>query len=143
MRRSSFIPAVLSATLFFVDAAPASAVDLTVAIENVGSASGAVRAALFVNPADFPGKPSQAQSVPAAPGRMAVTFRSLPPGRYAVSAYHDINDNKKLDTGLFGRPTEPVGFSRDARGRMGPPAFDDAAFAVDGAAAKLAVRLRP
>jgi uncharacterized protein (DUF2141 family) len=142
MRHCSFIPAVLSAALLFAVAAPATAVDLTVAIENVGSASGAVRAALFVNPADFPGKPSQAQSVPAAPGRLAVTFRGLPPGRYAISAYHDINDNKRLDTGLFGRPTEPVGFSRDARGRMRPPAFDDAVIAVDGAAAAVTVPLR-
>lgn len=135
--RTSLFGAMLS-----VLAASAAAADLTVSVENVNSAEGKLRVGLFTSAQAFPGTPERGASVPAAPGTGTVVFRDLAPGNYAVSAYHDLNDNRKLDTGLFGRPAEPLGFSRDARVRMGPPAFGDAVFAVDNAAAKIVVRLR-
>jgi uncharacterized protein (DUF2141 family) len=63
----------------------------------------------------------------------AVSFGNVQPGRYAVIVFHDENDNGKLDRGLFGRPTEPYGFSNNARGFFGAPTFDAAAVAVDDA----------
>ena len=57
---------------------------------------------------------------------------SLPPGRYGVTVIHDKNANGKLDSNIVGIPTEPDGASRDARGRMGAPAFEDAAVDVQG-----------
>lgn len=36
----------------------------------------------------------------------------LPPGRYAVRAFVDLNGNGELDTGAFGKPKEPFAFSR-------------------------------
>ena len=48
----------------------------------------------------------------------------LPPGEYALSVYHDLNENSKLDTGIFGIPTEKYGFSNNAKGYMGPPSFE-------------------
>ena len=38
-----------------------------------------------------------------------------------------LTPNGKLDTNIVSIPTERYGFSRDAKGRMGPPSFDDAA----------------
>ena len=38
------------------------------------------------------------------------TFKNLPKGRYAVSVYHDANNNHKLDKGFF-MPIEGVGLS--------------------------------
>ena len=133
----------LSGAVFLALAASAAAADLVVTIENVASAGGNVRVGLFGSAKAFPGKPDRREAVAAAPGAVMVVFRDLQPGNYAVSAFHDLNANDKLDTGFLGRPAEPLGFSRDARVSMGPPAFDDAAFAVDGARAKIAVRLRP
>jgi uncharacterized protein (DUF2141 family) len=52
----------------------------------------------------------------------------LPPGRYVISVFHDLNDNSKLDTGLFGIPKEPYGFSNNARGKFGPPDWESVAF---------------
>ena len=49
----------------------------------------------------------------------------VPPGSYAVIAFHDINSNEKLDTNMLGIPTEPYGFSNDARGTFGEPDFED------------------
>lgn len=59
-------------------------------------------------------------------------FVGIAPGTYAVSAFHDENSNGKLDTNFMGVPREGVAASNDARGRLGPPKFDDAAFQVSG-----------
>jgi len=59
-----------------------------------------------------------------------VIFENLPEGEYAVSAFHDENDNKELDTNFIGIPKEPIGISNDAKGFMGPPKYDDAKFLV-------------
>ena len=54
-------------------------------------------------------------------------FDRVTPGRYAVMAFHDQNDNGKLDRAPNGIPLEGYGFSRNAKGNYGPPSFDDAA----------------
>ncbi len=52
----------------------------------------------------------------------------IPYGEYAVAVFHDINDNKKLDTNLFGAPKEPVGFSNNFKPAFSPPKFNDCRF---------------
>jgi uncharacterized protein (DUF2141 family) len=52
--------------------------------------------------------------------------RALVPERFAVAAYHDENLDSELNRNRFGIPTERYGFSRDARGLVGPPSFQDA-----------------
>lgn len=58
-------------------------------------------------------------------------FKGLKKGEYAVSFFHDENDNNKMDTKIFGIPKEPYGFSNNATGFMGPPKYKDAKFLVD------------
>lgn len=58
-----------------------------------------------------------------------VTVR-LPEGRFAVAAFHDVNDNRELDRNLFRIPAEPFGFSNNPRILTGPPDFEDAAFHI-------------
>lgn len=47
----------------------------------------------------------------------------LPPGRYAISLFHDQNSNARLDT-FLGVPREGFGFSRNPVIRFGAPKFD-------------------
>jgi len=61
-----------------------------------------------------------------------VFFENLPAGEYAVSALHDENDNKKMDTNILGIPKEGVGASNDAKGHLGPPRYQDAKFIFNG-----------
>jgi uncharacterized protein (DUF2141 family) len=63
-------------------------------------------------------------------GDTVIYFTGVAPGRYAVSLYHDVNDNGSLDTDFFGRPTEPYGFSHDVDATFGAPSFKDAAIDV-------------
>ncbi|SDI59741.1 DUF2141 domain-containing protein [Winogradskyella thalassocola] len=57
-----------------------------------------------------------------------VNFDDIPKGTYAVSIFHDENDNGKMDTNFFGIPSEDYGCSNDAKGFMGPPKWADAKF---------------
>lgn len=98
--------------------------------------------AVHDNAATFPkGKPAHATRTPVDGEQQRVRIQ-LPEGRYAVSLYQDLNDNGELDTNLLGAPVEPVGFSRNARGSLGPPEFGAAAFEVDDTHAEFDIRLR-
>jgi len=75
-------------------------------------------------------------------GDTRVTVANLPAGRYAVQAFLDENGNGEVDRALFGIPKEGVGFSNDAKIRLGPPKFAEAAFAFDGNARTIRLNLR-
>jgi uncharacterized protein (DUF2141 family) len=111
------------------------AADLIVIVNNVQQDRGDVMLGLFANnPADFPKSILKGISIPAsqrdAQGRVQLIFPSLPPGDYAATAYHDLNGDQKLTTNLMKLPTEPYGFSNNARGSFGPPSFKDAAITL-------------
>ena len=71
----------------------------------------------------------------------SVIIPGLPPGRYAVAVFHDTDGNGDLTLWPFGLPKEAYGFSRDARGSFGPPAFASAAFDLPASGARQAIRL--
>lgn len=61
-------------------------------------------------------------------GTTMVKITDLPYGNYAISIYHDENNNGKLDTNFMKIPKEPYGFSNNARGMFGPPKVNEAKF---------------
>lgn len=60
---------------------------------------------------------------------------------YALACFHEENKNGKLDTGLFGIPSEGTVASNQAKGFMGPPSFKDAKFAFSGGSTELRLRM--
>jgi len=103
--------------------------DLRVRFVGIEQEAGTLRVALFTSAADFAADKAYAQGrAPARSEGAEVVFADLPPGRYGVSSFHDENENGELDTNFVGVPKEPYGFSNDARGRFGPPGFDEIAF---------------
>ena len=140
MKTKLFIATLITAA---VAATTAYAADVRVTIEGVASAEGKVMAALFDKAAEFPrGKMSVGNMAPAAVGAVKVVFADVPPGKYVISVYHDVNGNQRLDANMVGIPSEPYGFSRDARGKMGPPSFDDAVFEVSKDTVNLTIRVK-
>jgi uncharacterized protein (DUF2141 family) len=125
-------------------ATPAMAGDIRVVVTNLESAGGLVSIGLHGPSDDFPSPAAMVEGriVPAAAGAVTVTFRDLPPGRYAVAVFHDVDGDGALDTGALGLPAEPYGFSRNARGRFGPPDFDRAAFDLGDGAVEVRIELR-
>lgn len=59
-------------------------------------------------------------------------LENVPPGRYAIGAMHDEDDDGRFDTGFLGIPDEGYGFSRDAHGTLSAPSFESAAFEYSG-----------
>lgn len=122
-------------------AAPALAADLEVAVQGSRGGDGPVKLMLFEREDGFR-KEDRARQVLALPAGGAPTgvFRGLPPGRYAVVAYHDENGDGKLNLrfGMF--PKEGYGLS-NAPKLVGPPKFKDAAFDLPESGARVVVRL--
>ena len=109
------------------------AADLEVSVEGLRSDEGSVRVALHQRADDvqFPDGGGVAGVFrPAEPGAVRIVFVDLPPGDYAVAAFHDADGDGELGTNILGIPIEGYGFSNDARGFMGPPSFDAAAITV-------------
>jgi uncharacterized protein (DUF2141 family) len=99
-----------------------------------GSTSGTVRASLFSSAEayDRGGAPVAGATAAVTPGGTVITFEGLPPGDYAMRAFHDWDDDGEMDFNPFGMPTEPYAFSNNAVGNMGPASWDRAKFRVDG-----------
>ena len=70
------------------------------------------------------------------------TLTDLEPGRYVVAVFHDTDGNGRLSTWPIGLPKEAYGFSRNARGRFGPPSFEAAAFDLPATGTRQAITLR-
>ena len=127
-----------------VSAAPDDSAEITVPVSQLRSTSGQVLACLTTQARGFPDcrhDPSARKLSISARGPVVLRFAAVPRGRYAISLLHDENGNGKADMVLM-MPREGFGFSRDAAVRMGPPKFAAAAFAVDGAAVTVPVRMR-
>ncbi len=115
---------VVIAALVSLTATVAQASDLKVVVDGVRSGKGAIMVALFNDASAFAADARFAGAfVTAKPGRVVVAFPELEPGTYAVSAFHDENDNDELDANFLGVPTEGYGFSNEAKGLFGPPDF--------------------
>jgi uncharacterized protein (DUF2141 family) len=135
--KASFVSALLIALT-----SVAHAGDLTVEVKGLKSATGEVAVGLFDQNAEFPKQYTYGVRLVATKDGVLAVFKDVKPGVYAISAYHDENDNKKLDRGMFGIPKEAYGFSQDARGEGGPPQFRDAQFEVPADGTRVQIKLR-
>ncbi|MGC1172525.1 DUF2141 domain-containing protein [Polaromonas sp.] len=126
---------ILPALAAILTAGAAHAGDLKIDVNVPDGRQGAVLVAVFDKADGFPrGTALRTAMAQPVQGKATLQFTGLPPGDYAATAFLDENSNTKLDNNLFGLPTEPYGFSRNARGLTGPPPFADAAFRVEDGA---------
>ncbi len=77
----------------------------------------------FETEQDFKGR-----TVPVTAETEKVVFDALPTGRYAVKVFHDEDRDGKLDTGMFGIPSEPYGFSNNASDPFSAPEWKETRF---------------
>jgi uncharacterized protein (DUF2141 family) len=139
---SSLARALCGATLLCAAAVSASvsAANVEVHVSAVAAGKGKVNVAVcdkerFLKDCVYSG------SSPAQSDTTVVTIKNVPKGTWAVLAYQDENQNDKLDRNFIGIPSENYGFSRDARGRFGPPDYEEAAIEVGDDVTVAKVRL--
>ncbi len=133
---------IAALTAAFAMAIPAASETIRVEISNVRNAKGRVHADICPQTQFLKDGCPYSADAPAKPGITIVNIEGVPPGRYAVQAFHDENGNGEVDRMLFGIPKEGVAFSNDARITFGPPKFDDAAFVHGAGSQILHMRMR-
>ena len=123
---------------------PASAARIIVTIDGLHNAQGSVFIGLYATPSKFlNGNQNDAmKKVRASTAPITVAFDNLPPGTYAVGAYHDENSNDHLDTNFIGLPVEGYALSNGVRAIMAKPTFQQAAFAVGAEDKPVALHIR-
>lgn len=133
---------LLAALLMAEAAAPGSGAAITIQVHNVRNNHGLVHVDICPRERFLADGCPWRANVPAQSGTTIVTVAGVPPGDYAVQAFHDENSNDSIDRGMFGIPREGVGFSRDARIVFSPPSWRDAAFTHGTAGQTLSFSLR-
>lgn len=73
-------------------------------------------------------------------GKATVIFKYVTPGVYAISLFHDTNNNKQMDFEPSGMPKEMYGVSNNIM-NMGPPQWSDAKFEVSNKPIEMEIRM--
>jgi uncharacterized protein (DUF2141 family) len=132
---------MLFAPFLIAAASPPPNGAITVDVSGVRSDKGQVR--VSVCPREkFLGDCPWFASAPAHTGVVSVTVPDIPPGRYAVQAFHDADGDGKLARNWMGMPREGIGFSNDAMAHLTYPRFSVAGFDHTAAAQHIAVTVR-
>ena len=131
MKSAAFV-AALTAGLSLSGAALAD--DVSVTLQGVQARGGVVYVSLQTED-QFMDAAGLAQRVAAPPaGPLTVVFESVPPGRYAVSAFHDENGDGQMQVSDAGIPIEGWAMTNGETLR-GEPSFDQVSVEIgpDGA----------
>ncbi|MEH2140200.1 DUF2141 domain-containing protein [Nostoc sp.] len=118
---------------------------LTVEIDGLKNKQGQVCASIFASSEGFPSdrnRSLQKQCIKINDTPLPITFENLKAGSYAVAVFHDQNNDRILNTNVFGIPKEGFGFSRNPEIRTGAPKFSEAAFLVAGPETNIQIRLK-
>ena len=145
-RQPTFIGLVAAALLVGSpsSADPPATGTLTIRVTSLRSNNGQVGCMIYNSAKGFPADSTMALQrlwCPISTAASTCAFDPTPAGIYAVACIHDENKNGKLDTGLFGIPTEGTVVSNHAKGFMGPPSFEKARFSFSGAASELQLHM--
>ncbi|NQX85617.1 MAG: DUF2141 domain-containing protein [Flavobacteriaceae bacterium] len=101
---------------------------IVVNVSEISSNKGKIIVGLYANSDDFLKHIIDGKRVEINNKSCSVSFKNIPEGTYAISLFHDENNDGKMDTNFMGIPTEDYGCSNDARDFMGPPEWEDAKF---------------
>lgn len=105
--------------------------EIVVNISNLSSNKGQALIGLYNSKESFLGNGFKHFKTKIENHRCKVVFKNVPNGTYAISLFHDENENNKMDTNFMGIPKEDYGCSNNAKGFMGPPKWEDAKFKIN------------
>lgn len=105
---------------------------ITVTVGNISSEEGKIYFGLYSAKTFMKAAPEFTESVEITDGTATVTFKNVPEGKYAITAYHDQNGNQMMDFEATGKPKEAYGVSNNKVNLYGPPIWEDSNFDFDG-----------
>ncbi|UCE93139.1 MAG: DUF2141 domain-containing protein [Flavobacteriaceae bacterium] len=101
-----------------------------VKINSIPSDKGYIYFAMYASEEDFLNRNIYKKTrVKAITEGVKVSFNEVPSGTYAVTCFHDANDNGRMDFSSNGMPEEDYGMTNNVMS-FGPPRFSDAKFEV-------------
>jgi uncharacterized protein (DUF2141 family) len=116
---------VLLTALLALWAGAANAGEVIVYVSGFALGEGPILVGVFANAEDFDARrPFKRGRVPASGSRVRVVISDIPPGTYGFGAFQDTDGSGKISRNLLMFPNELFGFANGARGRLGPPDFD-------------------
>ncbi len=139
----AIVPAALAAAvLTFPQPALADTtkVPLTVTVTGIAEHKGAISFGVFDEAGYETDNAVNGGLIPVT-GDTATMTLELPPGRYGIKLFHDVDGDGKMSTNPFGMPTEPYAFSNSAPAQFGPAKWDAAAFDVAAPATTHTIKL--
>ncbi|PKD19216.1 hypothetical protein APR41_16635 [Salegentibacter salinarum] len=114
--------------------------NISVSVDNLSTEEGKVYFALFNEDNFLKKAPVKGEVSEIKDGVAQVTFKEVPSGTYAITAYHDENGNQQMDFEPNGMPKEDYGVSNNEMNLYGPPVWDDAKFDFDGESKEFKLR---
>lgn len=121
---------LIVSTLLFTATLGFSQVTMQVEVKGLKNNNGKVMIGVYNSESTFLKKTYKGGVATIKNNKATTTFTDLPVGEYAVSVYHDENNNQKLDVNFMGIPKEKYASSNGAKGFMGPPKYVDAHFKI-------------
>lgn len=115
-------------------------VPLTVTVTNIAEHKGAISFGVFDEAGYGTDTAVNGGLIPVT-GDTATMTLELPPGRYGIKLFHDVDGDGKMGMNPFGMPTEPYAFSNSAPAQFGPAKWDAAAFYVAAPATTHTIQL--
>lgn len=140
---TALIPAVLmAAVLFYPQAATADTVKptLTLTVTDIADHKGAISFGVFDQAGYDTDTAVNGGLIPVSGDTASMTLE-LPPGKYGIKLFHDVDGDGKMGMNPFGMPTEPYAFSNSAPAQFGPAKWDAAAFDVAAPATTHTIKL--
>tara|TARA_B110000977_G_scaffold62617_1_gene85142 strand:+ start:118 stop:567 length:450 start_codon:yes stop_codon:yes gene_type:complete len=121
-----------SLSLYSFSRPKATSHSLTIEVKDLRNSTGVVQFALYNKDGSIPDeyyeKTYQILKGKIVNGSSTITFKHIPPGKYAVNILHDENKNGKIDKGFI-FPIEGIGFSNfQSIGFTNRPNFAKASF---------------
>jgi len=105
--------------------------ELTVQVTNIKAIKGKVLICVVDEKADFLKNCKYSSMATVEGSEVSVVIKDVEDGEYAISIFHDKNNDDKLNTNFVGIPKEPYGFSNNPFAMFGPPSFEKCLFAVN------------
>ena len=130
----------LCVSLLIIERLFADDIYTTIEINGVTVNGGLVYVAVYSNEKDYKNETAFTSFILQPNNTTLTYFLDLPEGEYVVSAFQDSNNDRKLNTGIFGIPKEPVGKTNyNLRGSPGD--FNSLRVHIDNSLTRLIVNM--
>lgn len=103
---------------------------IDVSITNIKNDEGTLKVGLYNSEKTFLATTFISRNSAIKNNTVSVTFENIPDGIYAISTFHDEDNNGKLNMMMGMIPSEDYACSNGAKGFFGPPKWKDASFEI-------------